>query len=311
MNSFLLTHKPVLLDQVIDLLDIQEQDYVVDGTLGLGGHAKAILSKIGSSGKLYGFDLDSRNMQEARKRLKNFEGKVYYVNDNFCTIDHYQKVLKIDSVDKVLLDLGLSSPHVDVAEYGFSYKKRGPLDMRFSRKQKLTASMVVNGMSEAKIAEILWKFGELKSARKVAAFIVQERSGKPFTYTDELAARLEPVLHPPVAHKELACIFQALRIVVNDELNVLYNGLNHMFELLKPGGRIAVISYHSLEDRIVKNFIKKLEKPLETDPIKAQMSIHAPSKVEVITKKIVVPSDDEIEENPRARSAKLRVFKKI
>jgi len=166
-------------------------------------------------------------------------------------------------------------------------------------------------MSEAKIAEILFKFGELKSARKVAAFIVEERQKKPFVYTDELAMRLEPVLHPPVAHKELACIFQALRIVVNDELNVLYSGLNHMFELLKPGGRIAVISYHSLEDRIVKNFIKKLEKPLETDPVKAQMSIHAPSQVEVITKKIVVPTDEEIEVNPRARSAKLRVFKKI
>jgi len=311
MNSFLLSHKPVLLDEVLELLDVQEQDYVIDGTLGLGGHAKAILSKLGSNGRLYGFDLDSRNMQEARKRLKNFEGKVYYVNDNFCTIDHYQKVLKIEGVDKVLLDLGLSSPHVDVAEYGFSFKKRGPLDMRFSRKQKLTASMVVNGMSEAKIAEILWKFGELKSARKVAAFIVEERAKKPFTYTDELAQRLEPILHPPVAHKELACIFQALRIVVNDELNVLYSGLNHMFELLKPGGRIAVISYHSLEDRIVKNFIKKLEKPLETDPVKAQMSIHAPSMVEIITKKIVIPSDSEIEENPRARSAKLRVFKKI
>lgn len=311
MNSFLLSHKPVLLDEVLELLDVQEQDYVIDGTLGLGGHAKAILSKLGSNGRLYGFDLDSRNMQEARKRLKNFEGKVYYVNDNFCTIDHYQKVLKIEGVDKVLLDLGLSSPHVDVAEYGFSFKKRGPLDMRFSRKQKLTASMVVNGMSEAKIAEILWKFGELKSARKVAAFIVEERAKKPFSYTDELAQRLEPILHPPVAHKELACIFQALRIVVNDELNVLYSGLNHMFELLKPGGRIAVISYHSLEDRIVKNFIKKLEKPLETDPIKSQMSIHAPSMVEIITKKIVIPSDSEIEENPRARSAKLRVFKKI
>jgi len=311
MNAFSLTHKPVLLDQVIDLLDIDENDYVVDGTLGLGGHAKAILTKLGANGRLYGFDLDSRNMQEARKRLKNFEGKVYYVNDNFCTIDHYQKVLKIEGVDKVVLDLGLSSPHVDVAEYGFSFKKRGPLDMRFSRKQKLTASMVVNGMSEAKIAEILFKFGELKSARKVAAFIVEERQKKPFVYTDELAMRLEPVLHPPVAHKELACIFQALRIVVNDELNVLYSGLNHMFELLKPGGRIAVISYHSLEDRIVKNFIKKLEKPLETDPVKAQMSIHAPSQVEVITKKIVVPTDEEIEVNPRARSAKLRVFKKI
>lgn len=311
MNAFSLTHKPVLLDQVIDLLDIDENDYVVDGTLGLGGHAKAILTKLGANGRLYGFDLDSRNMQEARKRLKNFEGKVYYVNDNFCTIDHYQKVLKIEGIDKVVLDLGLSSPHVDVAEYGFSFKKRGPLDMRFSRKQKLTASMVVNGMSEAKIAEILFKFGELKSARKVAAFIVEERQKKPFVYTDELAMRLEPVLHPPVAHKELACIFQALRIVVNDELNVLYSGLNHMFELLKPGGRIAVISYHSLEDRIVKNFIKKLEKPLESDPVKAQMSIHAPSQVEVITKKIVVPTDEEIEVNPRARSAKLRVFKKI
>ena len=159
--------------------------------------------------------------------------------------------------------------------------------------------------------EILFKFGELKYARKIAAFIVEERQKKPFTYTDELATRLEPVLHPKTAIKELTCIFQALRIVVNDELNVLYNGLNHMFEILNPGGRIAVISYHSLEDRIVKSFMKKLEKPLETDPIKAQMSIHAPSKIEVLTKNIIVPSDEEIELNPRARSAKLRVFKKI
>lgn len=310
MNSFLV-HKPVLLDEVVSNLDVQDSDYVLDGTLGLGGHAKAILTKLSGTGRYYGFDLDSRNMQEARKRLKSFEGKVYYVNDNFCTIDHYQKVLKIDGVDKVVLDLGLSSPHVDVAEYGFSFKKRGPLDMRFSRKQKLTASMVVNGMSEAKITEIFYKFGELKFAPKIARFIVEERQKKPFVYTDELAKRLEPVLHPKNAAKELACIFQALRIVVNDELNVLYNGLNHLFELLRPGGRIAVISYHSLEDRIVKSFIKKLQKPLETDPEKAQLSIHAPAKIELVNKKIIVPSAEEIEENPRARSAKLRVFKKL
>ncbi len=311
MDTYIAEHTPVLLDEVIAHLDLKQSDYVVDGTLGLGGHSKAILPQIGNTGKLYAFDLDSRNLQEARKRLRNFEGRVIYVNDNFSTIDHYQKVLKIDGVDKVLLDLGLSSPHVDIAEYGFSFKQRGPLDMRFSRKQKLTASMIVNGISEAKLAEILSKFGELKYARKIAAFIVKQRELKPFTYTDEFAERIRPCLSVKNAIKELTCIFQAIRITVNDELNALNTGLNNIFELLRKNGRVAVISYHSLEDRIVKNFIKKLEKPLETDPLKAMMSVHAEPRIEVITKKIILPSKQEVEDNPRARSAKLRVFKKL
>jgi 16S rRNA (cytosine1402-N4)-methyltransferase len=304
-------HLPVMLDKVMEYLDVQENDTVIDGTLGLGGHSKHILAKLGFGGKLVGFDLDNRNMQEARKRLKKFEGKVLYVNDSYDTIEHYLKVLKFGPYNKVLLDLGVSSPHFDIAEYGFSYQKNGPLDMRFNKDNKVTASVILNRLPEEKLAEIFYNFGELSHGRKIAATIVKGREDGPFVYTVDFVNRLESCLPKKDRHKVLACIFQALRIAVNDELNVLYRGLRAIFKNMSKNGRMVIISYHSLEDRIVKNFINELLRPVETNPDKIIKSIHAEPMVEVLTKKVLAPSNDEAESNPRARSAKMRVIRKI
>lgn len=304
-------HVPVLIDRVMELLDIQENDIVVDGTLGLGGHSREMLLKLGQGGKLVGFDLDNRNMQEARRRLRRFQGRVFFVNDSYDKMDHYLKVLKLNSYDKILLDLGLSSPHLDVAEYGFSYKKKGPLDMRFDREGKITASVIINKLGEKELADVFQNFGEVPSARKIARFIVEERKKKTFVYTTELAERLEPVLPVKDRDKRLACIFQALRIAVNDELNTLYRGLRAAYECLGKGGRLAVISYHSLEDRMVKQFFNELLKPEPKSIEESRKRVHGEPLIEVLTKKVVTPLKDEIEENPRSRSAKMRVFRKL
>jgi len=311
MEDYKFEHVSVLLNEVSDYLEPKETDVIVDGTLGLGGHTKELLKRTIGLARAYGFDLDSRNLQIARNRLKSFDGRVSYINDNFSSIDHYFKVMKMDKLDKVVLDLGLSSPHLDIAEYGFSFKKRGPLDMRFSRKQKITAATLLNKLPEDQIAKVLKSFGELSNAKLVARKIVEERTVSPFKYTDEFATRIETCFHPKDRIKGLTCVFQALRIAVNDELRTLSLGLESLYNHLSSNGRIAVISYHSLEDRIVKNFFRKLEKPLETDPEKSLKSIYADPLVKIITSKPVKPSDQEVEVNPRSRSAKLRVIEKI
>jgi 16S rRNA (cytosine1402-N4)-methyltransferase len=307
-----LQHQPVLLDKVIEYLDIQDNDVVLDCTLGLGGHASHILKKLGFGGKLVGFDLDNRNMQEARKRLKKYEGKVLYVNDSYDQVEHYLKVLKFGPYNKVLMDLGVSSPHFDIAEYGFSFQKNGPLDMRFNKDNKVNAGLILNKLGEEKLAEIFFNFGEISNAKKLAATIVAKREDGPFVYTHDFVARIEKECVPfKERNKYLSCVFQALRIAVNDELNVLSKGLKKLYSNLSKNGIIAVISYHSLEDRIVKNFINELLRPVETSPEKALKSLHAEPKVEMLHRKIIVPSKEEADSNPRARSAKLRVFKKL
>jgi 16S rRNA (cytosine1402-N4)-methyltransferase len=304
-------HVPVLADKIIELLDIQENDIVVDGTLGLGGHAKRFMAELGSGGRLIGFDLDNRNMQEARKRLKRFEGRINYVNDSYERIEHYMKVLKLTEYDKVLLDLGTSSPHLDIAEYGFSFKKQGPLDMRFSQDNKVTAALVVNKLPEDKLVEIFSNFGELPGSKKLAAQIVEERKKRPFVYTLDFVERISPAIPNKELSKRLPLVFQALRIAVNDELNVLKRALRKLFDNMSKGGRMAVISYHSLEDRIVKQFIQDLLKPPVTSMEESMRRLHGDPLCEVLTKKVVTPLKEEVDENPRSRSAKLRVIKKL
>lgn len=303
-------HVSVLLDEVVESLDVQPNDIVVDGTLGLGGHTKELAKKL-DGGKLYAFDLDKRNMQRARQNLKKFEGKVAYINDGFDRIDHYAKVMKLDGLDKVLLDLGLSSPHLDNAEYGFSYKNNGPLDMRFNQTGSVTAAMILNNLPHEKLTEMFRNYGEVQGAARLATIIVEEREKAPFKYTLDFVERIDPFLNPKNKSKVLACIFQALRISVNDELNRLYKGLRRMFELLNPGGRIAVISYHSLEDRIVKQYFNSLLKPEPKNKEESLKSVHGEPLIKLINKKPILPSEKEIEENPRARSAKMRVIEKL
>ncbi len=309
-QEVIMKHQPVLLDRVLELLDIQENDVLVDGTLGLGGHARAALLKLGPGGRLIGMDLDNRNMQVARKNLRRFQGKVYYINDSYEKIEHYLKVLKLQGYNKIVLDLGLSSPHLDVAEYGFSYRHKGPLDMRFDKRSKITASVILNKLPEEKLAEIFQNFGELPSSKKLARHIVAERSRGPFVYTTDFVRRIEEVIPNKEMDKRLAMIFQALRIAVNDELNVLYRGVRALFENMDPGGVMTVISYHSLEDRIVKKYFQELLKPPPSFE-QSKKRNHGDPLCEVLTKKVVRPLKDEVEDNPRSRSAKLRAVKKL
>jgi len=304
-------HVPVLLDKVMDLLDVQETDVVVDGTLGLGGHSKQILLKLGQGGRVIGFDLDRSNMQEARKRLSRFEGRINFVNDSYERIEHYLKVLKLSSFDKVLLDLGVSSPHLDIAEYGFSFKKDGPLDMRFSKDNNVTAAVILNKLPEEQLVEVFSNFGELPGSKKLAALIVEEREKEPFVYTLNFVERIRPAIPEKELNKRLAMVFQALRIAVNDELNVLQRSLKNLFANMSKGGRMVIISYHSLEDRIVKQFVNSLLKPEVTDPEEALRRLHGDPLCEVLTKKVLVPLKDEVEDNPRSRSAKLRAIVKL
>ena len=281
MNS----HTSVLAREIIELLSPEKGEVFLDGTLGLGGHAKLILEKIGESGKLIGLDLDSRNLELAQENLKEFSNLEIH-HSNFCKLRDF---IMPDSLDGILLDLGLSSPHLDDPIRGFSFRKSGPLDMRFDQNQSLTAAIILNSFTENEIADILYQFGEIRSSRKIAKKVVESRRKQKFSQMEDLVGIVE-------AKSLLPQVFQALRIAVNSELESLQEGLNASLEALKSGGRIAVISFHSLEDRIVKNFFRVKKK----DGI-----------LEVITKKPITPDLEEVQENSRSRSAKLRVAKKI
>lgn len=300
-----LQHLPVLKEEVQRHLNLNNGDTVLDATLGLGGHALDILKKIGKRGKLYAIEQDLRNLQEAKKRLKSFESQIVYIHDNF----RYLKSRITEEVDAILFDLGLSSAHVDEASRGFSFLKEGPLDMRFDQRQKLTAQVVINTYSEHDLADIFWNYGEERMAKKASRLIVERRSKKLFESTVELANFLEQILprqHAKKVHPATK-IFQALRIEVNDELAALKEALDQAMQVLKIGGRIVIISYHSLEDRIVKQFFKALLQP----KIESIYSTYGEPFVAALTKKPVIPTEIEISTNPRSRSAKLRAYKKI
>ncbi len=308
-------HVPVLREVVQKYLDLSSGDVVVDGTLGLGGHAKDSLERIGESGTLIAFDQDERNMIEAKERLALYKDQIVYFHDNF----RYLKTRITDEgfkeVDAILLDLGLSSPHVDEAERGFSFMKEGPLDMRFDQRGGKTAADIINTYSEDELINIFFKYGEEKMSRKIAGNICRRREIKPFCTTVDLAEMIEKVIPKKRSSKKSKShpatqVFQALRIEVNDEFAVLEEALEQAMEILKIGGRIVVISYHSMEDRIVKQFFKALLKP-EPSPEQAVYSNHGDPLIEMLTKKPVIPNEEETLQNPRSRSAKLRAYKKI
>jgi len=309
-------HISVLKEEVCDYLDLKKGDVVVDATIGLGGHAALMLKKIGKSGFLIGFDQDEKNLAEANENLKGHNGVILY-NDNFRYLKNRVQESPHKEVDAVLFDLGLSSPHVDNPERGFSFLREGPLDMRFSPSQKLTAYEIVNTFPEEKIAEIIWEYGEERASRRIARAICQDRKTKRFETTTELADLLKRLIPDKSKHGKrgqhhpATRIFQALRIAVNDELSVLEEGLQGSMDVLKKGGRMVVISYHSLEDRIVKHFFKDLARSCVCPPEVLVCQCRGEPVVEILTKKPVSPTDEEISENPRARSAKLRAIKKL
>lgn len=313
-------HIPVLKEDVEKFLGLKEEQSVADLTLGLGGHAEIILKKIGKNGYLYAFEQDERNLKEAKIGLSAYKNQITYIHDNFRYLK--QRVTEsagkaADStgyVDAILLDLGLSSPHVDTAESGFSFMSDGPLDMRFDQRSVLRASDVINAYPESRLVEIFFEYGEERLAKKIARDICKRRVEKEFSSTKELADFIDEAM-PKKFTKSMkghpaTRIFQALRIEVNDELGALKEVLPQAMEILKVGGRIVIISYHSLEDRIVKQFFKDLERP-KAQGEQAIYSNFADPIVKALTKKPVVPSQKEIEENNRSRSAKLRAYQKL
>lgn len=304
-------HLSVLKEEVIDFLELGRDEKVVDATLGYGGHSLEILKAIGEKGELLVFEQDERNLRVAKERLKPYEGQITYFHENF----RYLKKRITGPVDAILFDLGLSSPHVDDPERGFSFMKEGPLDMRFDQRQALTAADVVNTYSESDLAQIFFRYGEERLSKKIARKICERRNEKIFEVTTDLAQFIEAIVPKKRSSKVATShpatrVFQALRIEVNDELEVLKDVLTQAVEILGLGGRIVIISYHSLEDLIVKQFFKTLLQP----PAEGEESIYrnySDPIFESLTKKPVIPKQKELEENPRSRSAKLRAYKKI
>jgi 16S rRNA (cytosine1402-N4)-methyltransferase len=310
-------HVSVLKEGVYKYLELDTGEVVVDTTLGLGGHAAGMLELVGEKGTLIGFDLDKDNLKEAEKRLKQYKNKIL-INDNFRSLKTRVQEAGFDQVDAILFDLGLSSPHVDEADRGFSFMKEGPLDMRFSKDQKLMAYDVVNAYPEDKLADVIWRYGEERQSRRIARKIVERRMAKKFETTKDLADFLEGAMPSrgkkkgrASKHHPATTVFQALRIEVNDELDALKEALQGSMDILKVGGRIVVISYHSLEDRIVKHFFKDLARKCICPQEVPMCKCRGEAVVELLTRKPVGPSDEEMAKNPRARSAKLRAIKKL
>lgn len=293
-------HVPALLQPVIDNLDIRPGGTYVDVTFGGGGHSRAILDRLGPDGHLYSFDRDPDAIQRAFD-----DTRFTIVHSNFRYLANFMAYYDVDNVDGILADLGVSFHHFDDPERGFSFRwEDGPLDMRMNRNAGTTAADLLADADEDTLTRIFATYGELKNARQIARAIVKTRTSTPMTTSADLLAVVTPLVDPRNTKKQLACIYQALRIVVNSELDDLQRLLTSSARILRPGGRIAVITYHSLEDRLVKNFFKtgNLDGTLEKD-----FYGNTKSPFKLLTNKPVVPDDNEIESNPRSRSAKLRV----
>lgn len=304
-------HLPVLENEVVEFLNPKRGDTIVDCTLGLGGHALRIIPKLGKSGNYIGFDLDEENLSEARKRLDGYGEQITLVKRNFRYLSDELLKLGFDQVDGILLDLGLSSPHVDDPSRGFSFREEGELDMRYDRSSGKSAYDVVNHYSDEELIKIFREYGEERMARRIAGAIVEVRKIAPLKTTKELSELIESVVRGKSHIDPSTRVFQALRIEVNDEIGALKEVLPQAFSHLKKGGRMVVISYHSLEDRIVKHFFKdEARECICPKEIPICVCNHKPT-LKILTKKPLTPTPEEIERNRRARSAKLRAIEKL
>jgi len=303
-------HQPVLLAEVLDLLDLQAGQNVIDCTVGAGGHAESMLRQIAPAGKLLGLDVDRAALDLAQRRLASFAGRVTLAQTNFERVTEAAMAQQFYPVHAILADLGLSSMHLDQPERGFSFSYDGPPDMRMNAEAPQTAADLINALSEEALAGIIYQYGEERKSRRIARAIVKAR---PVFSAMELAevvskavgGRRGQKIHPATR------TFQALRIAVNDELGALERFLPQAIDLLATGGRLAVISFHSLEDRIVKRFFQQEAKDCLCPPRQPVCTCHHRARVEIITRKPVTASEQEKMDNPRARSAKLRVARKI
>ena len=307
-------HVSILLEEVINELDIKEDGTYVDGTLGGAGHASHVCARLGGSGRFIGIDQDEDAIAASSKRLEQYGDKVTIVRDNYCNIQKVLRELNIDKVDGIVLDLGVSSYQLDEAERGFSYREDAPLDMRMDRRQEKTARDIINNYSEFDLYRIIRDYGEDKFAKNIAKHIVMNRQEKPIETTFELNEIIKNAIPMKVRKKgghPSKKTYQAIRIELNKELEVLENTLNTMIELLKPGGRICIITFHSLEDRIVKSIFRNNENPCTCPPTFPVCMCGAVPKGKVVTRKPILPSEEEMERNSRSKSAKLRVFTRV
>ena len=307
-------HYSVLLNETIEQLDIKENGIYVDGTLGGGGHANAVLQRLGDGGRLIGIDQDAAAIQAAGERLAPFGDKVTVVRSNYSAMPQVLEDLGIHGVDGIVLDLGVSSYQLDTVERGFTYREDTVLDMRMDQRQTKTARDIVNDYTETELFHMIRYYGEDKFARNIAKHIVAAREKKPIETTGELNDIIRAAIPAKVRAKgghPSKKTYQAIRIELNHELDVLKNTLGQMIDLLNDHGRICVITFHSLEDRIVKNIFNTSEKPCTCPPSFPVCVCGKKSKGKVISRKPILPSEEELTVNSRSKSAKLRVFERI
>lgn len=306
-------HVSVLLEECIEALSIKEYGYYVDCTMGGAGHSSHIVSKLNEKGRLIGIDQDTDALRAAKERLKSFDN-VTYVHNNFHNIYDILDELEIEAVDGILMDLGVSSYQLDTGERGFSYMQDAPLDMRMNRDRNFSAYDIVNSYSEEELYRIIKDYGEERFSKRIASFIVNRRSEKPIETTLQLVDIIKAAI-PAKARREgphpAKRTFQAIRIEVNGELEILDKAIEDSVKKLGSKGRLAIITFHSLEDRIVKNKFRDLENPCKCPKEFPICVCGKKPSVKVLSRKAIPPSDEEIEMNPRSRSAKLRVLEKL
>lgn len=296
-------HIPALLDECLNGLSIKPDGTYVDVTFGGGGHSRAILERLSPLGHLYGMDQD---MDAWRNRID--DPRFTFVLSNFAYLKNFMRYHGVEGVDGILADLGVSFHHFDDVDRGFSFRFDGQLDMRMNRSGALDARQVIATYSEEQLAQVLYLYGELKQSRQMAHTIVRARSQRSIDTTLQLIDVIRPHIRPNQEKKELAQVFQALRIEVNHEIDVLKRLLQASLDVLRPGGRLVVITYHSLEDRLVKNFMRSGN--IEGQVVKDFYG-RVQSPLELVNNRVITPSDDEVQRNPRSRSAKLRIAQKI
>lgn len=296
-------HIPVLLKESVDGLDINPDGVYVDVTFGGGGHSREILSRLGDNGHLFSFDQDA----DTENNIVD-DPRFTFVHSNFRWLSNWMRYYDIEHIDGLLADLGVSSHHFDDAERGFSFRYDAPLDMRMNREGGKTAADIVNDDTEEHLADIFYLYGELRRSRQIAAAIVKARQSKPILTTQDFLQVVDPLFRREKEKKDMARLFQALRIEVNHEMQALSEMLTSATRLLAKGGRLSVITYHSLEDRMVKNIMKSgnVNGKVEEDPVYGRKA----SPYNLVNNKVIVPSDEEVERNPRSRSAKLRIAEK-
>ncbi len=306
-------HKSVLLYETVDGLNVKPDGIYVDGTLGGGGHTYEICRRLGDKGTMIGIDQDEAAIEAASTRLKDFGEKVTIVRSNYCDMKSQLHKLGIDKVDGIMLDLGVSSYQLDTAERGFSYREDALLDMRMDRRQNMTARDIVNDYSEMELFRVIRDYGEDKFAKNIAKHIVAAREKEPIETTGQLTEIIRqsiPMKYQKKSGHPAKRTFQAIRIELNRELDVLRDSLDEMIDMLNPGGRLCIITFHSLEDRIVKSAFRKNENPCVCPSHFPVCVCGNVSKGNVVTRKPILPSEEELEYNSRSKSAKLRIFER-